>query len=273
MPRIFTDEQFADGTTIDGTRIDRALEDMVGRVNRVPHGDLKRRWLPIPFCFGYQPDPAEVIQYPFQLIKKDLDAAYILAPFPESVANKYWVKGVYMDDTMLNVAGAAAAQRPWWVWTHAWEFIKPVIVDDIFIFLMIDAEYDNTFAVGTSYLSDFHVVATVDSPFAREDRVENAVIFARHGFRMEAEAWSNRTLVPTAIMQPSHPAAAVAGHAPLDGIAVHGRNLNIPLHGNARLRLQIVLPKGDAQGTGWPEPSWAQQVYTGCLTVLEEVQP
>ncbi len=53
--RTLTDEQFSDGTTIDGTRIDDALGESVEHFNAVPHGNLSTRFTKTQYIFGHQP--------------------------------------------------------------------------------------------------------------------------------------------------------------------------------------------------------------------------
>ena len=53
--RKITDEQFSEKTTVDGTRIDNALTDMVDRVNNVEKGDISTRFVQKQHVFGYQP--------------------------------------------------------------------------------------------------------------------------------------------------------------------------------------------------------------------------
>ena len=53
--RTLTDEQFSDGTTIDGTRIDDALGESVEHFNNVPGGDVSTRLTKTQYIFGYQP--------------------------------------------------------------------------------------------------------------------------------------------------------------------------------------------------------------------------
>ena len=53
--RHTTDEQFSDGTTVDGNRIDRALGEMVGHFNDIPPGDVLSRFTESKYVFGYQP--------------------------------------------------------------------------------------------------------------------------------------------------------------------------------------------------------------------------
>ena len=67
--RTITDEQFSDGTTVDGSRIDKALEASVGHFNAIPGGDVSTRFVPTQFVFGYQPSgymaTPELIAAPF----------------------------------------------------------------------------------------------------------------------------------------------------------------------------------------------------------------
>lgn len=55
--RTLTDEQFTDGTTIDGSRIDNALDESVEHFNEVPSGDVSTRFTKTQYVFGYQPSP------------------------------------------------------------------------------------------------------------------------------------------------------------------------------------------------------------------------
>lgn len=52
--RKTTEEQFVDGSTIDGTRIDKAFSDTIGRLNAVPKADLKQMFVPRTFYSGWQ---------------------------------------------------------------------------------------------------------------------------------------------------------------------------------------------------------------------------
>ena len=47
-----TDEQFADGTTIDGSRIDKAMSDIVDHANNIPKGDMGRRFVQTQYVAG-----------------------------------------------------------------------------------------------------------------------------------------------------------------------------------------------------------------------------
>lgn len=57
--REITDEQFSKETTIDGSRIDAALDDTVSRFNALEQKDLTRRLVPCHYVWGWQPEPME----------------------------------------------------------------------------------------------------------------------------------------------------------------------------------------------------------------------
>jgi len=53
--RTITKEQFSDGTTIDGDRLDNALEDVEQRLNNIRKGDIRTRFTQQQYVFGYSP--------------------------------------------------------------------------------------------------------------------------------------------------------------------------------------------------------------------------
>ncbi len=55
--RTLTNEQFTDGTTVDASRIDNALDESLERFNKVPQGDVSTRFTKTQYIFGYQPAP------------------------------------------------------------------------------------------------------------------------------------------------------------------------------------------------------------------------
>lgn len=55
--RTLTDEQFSDGTTVDGSRLDNALDESVEHFNSIPEGDVSTRFTKTQYIFGYQPAP------------------------------------------------------------------------------------------------------------------------------------------------------------------------------------------------------------------------
>ena len=53
--RHVSEQQFADSTTIDGSRVEDALQDVEDHVNEVPEGDIKQRFMQTQIVAGYSP--------------------------------------------------------------------------------------------------------------------------------------------------------------------------------------------------------------------------
>lgn len=64
--RKATEEQFVDGSTIDGTRIDKAFSDTIGRLNAIPKADLKQMMVPRMFYSGWQTGHFDLNSFPNQ---------------------------------------------------------------------------------------------------------------------------------------------------------------------------------------------------------------
>tara|TARA_R110000824_G_scaffold23494_3_gene84114 strand:+ start:902 stop:2248 length:1347 start_codon:yes stop_codon:yes gene_type:complete len=61
--RHLTKEQFSEGTTIDGTRIDKAIEDIIEHQNEIPTGDMEARWMPTTYTLNFNPVMSHVRHY------------------------------------------------------------------------------------------------------------------------------------------------------------------------------------------------------------------
>ena len=57
--RHVTTQQFSDGTTIDGDRLEKALQDLQNYINNVPDGDFRQRWFQNQIVLKYLPYTAE----------------------------------------------------------------------------------------------------------------------------------------------------------------------------------------------------------------------
>ena len=53
--RHLTEEQFSEGTTIDGSRIDKAIDDIMDNHNNIQTGDMEARWMPNTITANWQP--------------------------------------------------------------------------------------------------------------------------------------------------------------------------------------------------------------------------
>lgn len=295
--REITDEQFADGTTVDGRRIDSAMEDIVERANSVKKKDLKRRWFQTQYVGGWS---APIIgtgtyqhHFPFLNMKNDSDSLFPGTSFPDDKAyNEYRLKGHSLFTKMLGGLPDNAKQ---YAVTNSFYFRKPVVITGCSLVLSsepsaggFDVAPVNDFQYGSSAsdlpsgyidkpLSDLYVGIVVDNPFLPEDRKLNSMVY--HRFDFDVDAWLMRT--PEVAGQPAFadmrpPFPGKKHHA----IYIDDQNLNIPLSRDSRARFAFGIP---TYGSGNAAGAWGQDVggtyrpfvsqyYSWTLTVLEGIQ-
>ena len=347
-PRTITKEQFSTGTTIDGDRLDNALDDVVERVNDIPYGDLRKRWVPTTYVAGWTPQSSFCLSsntpaptsgssasssggvygthhWPWlRVLNRREEVADgtegAAADDDTRVTNPYRLKGVGVPG--VQPFGAAEVSTTDWqpsalprgvqmAWTRSWFIENPSILDAIDLILEVD---DPSLALGEEVFSnnfafsalnqvpdgypdvsarDLVITAAVDSEFAREDRNVADVEVLRKGFVVGGDAFSTLSL-PTSQafgayqdMAPTVKSGA-ADKTPsctIKGPYIKLRNLNIPIHQNARLRIAVVIPSyllvdvlGAVERTsGWNPNNnsakypWMQQKIHMAVTMLEEV--
>tara|TARA_Y100001938_G_scaffold150600_1_gene242347 strand:- start:2974 stop:4023 length:1050 start_codon:yes stop_codon:yes gene_type:complete len=174
-PRTITKEQFSTGTTIDGDRIDNALDDVVERVNNISHGDIKKRWVPITYVAGWTPQSPATIEratpdptasgksydgevaamhhWPWLRVRNwynEVAAGTLGAAIDDDVTftNPYRLKGVgapgihpYGQATgavggEYTIAGNPVGEQ--YAWTRSWFLERPSILDSIDLVLEVD---------------------------------------------------------------------------------------------------------------------------------------
>ena len=345
--RHITDEQFSEKTTVDGSRIDRALQESVDHVNSIPPGDVLSRYTESRFAFGYQPvrhyatpsglgvgrgclttagDFYYAHHFPWLQIANNADLTLGEA---RDAQNPYTVKAVALESAghQYNVsnsgpvpyddpagtsdwpgdwadwaaAGTATGDEDYtttdgpdhgyqYAYTNAWNFNKPAIIDDLMITLSIDkalvsgnngAAFENPAGtVGTDVVS---VVLMVDNHFSQELRADSEIEIASSRYDLRGFKRSFVTVAPLLSVD-MLPSMGGTPTLPNKSVEIRWRDLNIPLHENARVRLSIVIPwqkdgvnpSGLTYVVGGAEKLTAPFFYCtfrGCMTVLEELEP
>lgn len=301
-PRHMTQEQFSEGTTIDGDRLDRALEEMVDHWNAIPKGDSRSLWVPTRYIQGYTPqDPDADAKHHFPWLDHCNDARQIAAGSTADITNPLREKG-YVAPGIEPMPDPSVARPPegspdnstHWQWTDAFAFRKPVIISDINLFLHVDHPVPNTTS-GRVFENDFlydypapegfltdddsedvAVLLAVDSVFKPEDRSLASQALIRRGFRVNREVlWQcatggNPRSWPIAFNDgapPDYPGG------PLYGIFIN-LHVNQPIPADSRVRVARVLPhySGSPAHGYFEENPWFHQYYSVGLTVLEEVE-
>jgi hypothetical protein len=294
-PRLVTKQQFAEGTTIDGSRIDDAMQDIVDRANSVPAGDFASRYMRTQYVSGWTPfhtNTNETHHFPWMPHVNNKTQVVGLSTDPPSGSfnNVERVKGIEapgikaeFGDEGINLIGHHQ------IWETSYFFHKPCIVEDIRLFILTshpDASgriYTTTFlyegSAPSGYSSgepteDLSIVFSVDDEFNREDRSKASVEAIRTGFQVPYKSVSqikipdaNNTGSPASMLPINHHDGAPYGvYVPMTG-------LNIPIHQNARGRLAVSIPYyATASVSSWPDTNpWQAGNFSLTMTVLEEI--
>ena len=268
--REITKEQFSDGTTIDGNRIDRAMGDVVGRVNHIQKKDMKRRWVQTQFVGGYTPqDPTSTggteISAPWLYGNNTSSLSLFDTTGTNGIEHQFRVKSSEVE-TVTNGEQI--------IMTNAFYFRKPVIITGISVCMFTDTEFVNTQAYTDDFGShvdgdpanDLVVNIEVDNPFLPENRALSSVVYHRGGFKVTSQNFRGIPAAPTVDMRPPHPGGYI------QGIFMDDQDLNIPLPRDARARMSVLIPYTTA--TGWLQGGgiWFGQYYSWTLTVLESTE-
>jgi len=345
-PRTLTKEQFSTGTTIDGDRIDNALDDVVERVNNIPYGDLRKRWVPTTYVAGWSPQSPACISsatpeptsgsnasqsggvygthhWPWLRVLNDhLNVAEgtegSLLSHDTKTTNRYRLKGVsvpgihpfgFAEITGSVYTPGATPRDQQFAWTRSWFIENPSILDAIDLILEVDHSalsgasevFENNFEFAANNQPegypdinsrDLVVTASVDSEFAREDRNMADIEVLRKGFVVKQDAFSALALPKDSGTSPGYaemtPATSNVGGSKAPASTVQGihlklRDLNIPIHQNARFRVSCVIPSYVSiintvtRTSGWNPNNfsakypWMQQKIHMAVTMLEEV--
>ena len=274
--REITKEQFSTGSTIDGRRIDKAMEDIVDRANSVEKRDLSRRFVQVQYCGGFTPNVG--------LTANDASLPFMPEINASPLENEYRVKGT------RRFSQSTYTQSHVYTATHF--FRKPVIIIGVNVNLMTGGtDFGNDFMYGEGAVSDLEkadnqysddvtISISVDNPFLPERRELNSEVYHRHGFALIGHKFNQSVTAAAVDMAPSAAPASSSNPIPaMAGIVIDDQDINIPLPRDSRVRFSVVIPdyssvSSDVSGWGEADGSlpWNSQVMSWTLTVLEGVE-
>jgi hypothetical protein len=305
--RVLTKEQFSDGTTIDGSRLDHAMEDTVSFWNKLPLGAIRTRWTMQQYVFGWQPQADDNLgpgtldhHMPWLRIRNTL-TQYIDGPPPttiDEVTNEYRLKGsrvVNIDDAGSPLTADGSRQ---YAWTLAFRRSRPRILHDVFLLLLVDSSlpftYTNFWTAGNpapedtgvgagEHLKDLVVQIAVASPFGQENRALDSLEWNMAEFDFEPFMTPARNVAISHVyddMLPPHHDDQ-DGHNKPYGLVLRRENLNIPIPQGAIVRASVVIPFYPGEDAcGWnsnrgnvsPYFCFGNQAINLALTFLEELE-
>jgi hypothetical protein len=265
--RIITTQQFSDGTTIDGNRIEQAMQQLEKMCDNVPTGNIKTRFTRSQIVLGWNP-----------ILDTDVAGYTHEHPWIEGLNNQFLPE--INDSNLYRLKGyhKEGLISKYYLWETSFTSSAPLIIDSLDLFLAQDAggtggsAYSLPGGASVPYtppeVSDIGLHITIDAPFIPEDRTQNDMELHRRDF--STNACLIRPLAFTAgssagRMRPDYPGGA------LSGWSISSPDLNIPMAPLSRIRFAIVIPLYSG-GTGladWGSQPWRTSVPSLTLTILE----
>ena len=261
--RVITNQQFSAGTTIDGNRIEDALQDVEQFVDRVPQEFVRTRFVENQIVSGFTPIPngATVREHPW--MQDDNGTGGV-----GQISNRYRLKGYGVTRTNLS---------SYYIWTQSLQFAEPVIIDAFHLVMAQDTGTSaaHVYKMGTSTypnyvppnVDDFELHITLDNLFTPDDRTQNTMEIHKHSFSGNSQLLRPYTTTPA----PTNDMLPAVNGGGLSGYSVNLTDLNIPLHPSARARFAVVIPDYSA-GTGldnWTSTPWSASVWSQTISILE----
>jgi len=261
--RTITKEQFSDGTTIDGNRIEQAMQELEEICDQVPGYYVKRRFVQNQITVGFSPFQ----QAPYNQQVPALSGGGFVTGVTTNVER--WKGYKILSQPIADVENVV-------FWETSFNVNNPAIVHALdCIMMQCTASPTPTYQLpgggSGSYVppivADVQLFMAVDAPFVVEDRSQSDVLIHKYG--MDMRAW---LITPdpktsfTVEMTPNYPGGAESGWAlTLD-------NLNLPLPAKSRVRVALGIPVYKAATTGfasWGANPWNTFVPSLTTTLLE----
>jgi hypothetical protein len=309
--RKITKEQFSEGTTIDGNRIEEAMDNIEERFNDIPKGDLRSRFVQTQYVLGFEPQvstsdaAAENLtnSIPFLIHKNSTASEAILQ---DDAADPVDLGSELVDGAEISIAPAGFPYNEFrqkgtdwlgsWVWSITHMFQKPVIIQDV---MWMMAGFDTAVSDYTLYPGTFRYGATppedqtanygaydasmvlqVASPYAPEDRRYDIKELAVHNRQNYSWLFNyldvEGTLPSYDDFRPNMDFKSTTD-MPLKGIMYRGQNINIPIPRDSKVTLYLSVPTFLANSPYTNNASSSvpgppnKQTQNVVITVLEEL--
>jgi hypothetical protein len=261
--RTITKQQFSDGTTIDGNRIEQALQELEDVCNKVPGYYVQRRFTQSQITVGFSPFQ----QAPYnQQVPALVGGGFVLG---ETTNIERWKGYKILSQPIADVEKVV-------FWETSFTVNNPCILHALdCVMMQCTAAAAPTYQLpggsGAIYappeVADVQLFAAVDAPFVGEDRSQSDVLIHKYG--MDMKSWLITPIARNAFtneMTPNYPGGAESGWAlTLD-------NLNLPIPNKSRVRIALGIPVYKAATTGighWGATPWKTFVPSLTATLLE----
>ena len=276
--RVFTDQQFSDGTTIDGNRLERAMQELEDRLDTVPDGDLRNRWTQTQIVAGWAPTvlapgAPTIGAHPYLRIYNYINEEFGTVGAANSDSqNRYRLKGTKVEHINITDFNTLSPDDDTqYAFTQSLIFSRPAIIHAFDVLMMQDTTTSSPAPAykfgGAAATPGIDIQISVDNPWAPEDRTQNDVELHVYNFDDTLQRFS---VAPTAATQDMTPAFRGGNN---DGVAITKNDLAIPIHQGARVRFSVTIPRYTSGTTAeyakWTATPWSSFAPSFVLTLLE----
>ena len=288
--RYITDEQFSDGTTVDGSRLEKALQQLQEWANEIPNGDIRNRWTQSQLVFRYLPPTAAsdtALATNTAVAGNIRHYPWLPAFNPQDSSNPMRVKGTKVPWTSAYTDPPPADEYTniQAVWQVSVFFESPTIIEGLDAVLLCDDpsasshvfnnvwQFDSsppTGATPNAYINDIQFTITSDNPFIPELQSGNSILFNRRNFSAKNSIMSPAGS-PAVFADMNPPLSSdLGGNAPHLSLSLNEPGLFIPIPAFTRIKLSVVIP--NYSQAPWTNTPWRTFNPTLTLTILEGLE-
>ena len=273
--RKITNQQFSEGTTVDGDRLDAALQNTEDRINHVPPGDVGTRYTQTQVVAGWTAlqTVANKNQAPwlrFQNSGSDRRGV-------GTIAHPFRVKGTTTE--LYGAAWTAPGNSTIWVWTTSMYFESPCVVDAID---MMWSTYALSYATNVNPQLSFgspgsgfrtggiQCTISVADPQATEQPIRNSLAVQLRKVYMGAETMGTDSAVYAAGVDDMLP-TSIAPQNPLD-LWFQRKNMQVHIPANSRVSFVVALDGTQGAVAPLDPQSYMRGAPNLVVTLLEPVE-
>ena len=266
--RDVTNQQFSEGTTIDGNRIEDGMQDVERFLDKVPQEFVRRRFVENQIVSGFSPVPAGAVVREHPWMEDDNGSG-------TNITNRYRLKGY--DVTRVGLVS-------YYIWSQSVQFGRPVIIDSFNLITAQDfgtgtgSAHPHVYKMGASAypnyvppnVDDFELHITLDNIHTPDDRTQNSMEIHKHSFSGRSHLF--RPYCTVGNVTPVNDMMPQINGGGLTGYSVTIPDLNIPLHANSRARFAVVIPYytgGSPGANNWTVTPWSTSVWSQSIGILE----
>jgi len=273
--RKITNQQFSEGTTVDGDRLDAALQNTENHINHIPSGDVGTRYTQTQVVAGWTAlqTVANKNQAPWLRFQNtDSDRHGI-----GTIAHPFRVKGTTTEN--IGAAWTAPGDPTIWIWTTSMYFESPCVVDAIdMMWQTYAASYNTNVNPQLSFVGaapDFltggiQCTVSVADPQATEQPIRNSLVVQLRKVYMGAETVGTDPAVYAGGVDDMLPVSLTAQN-PID-LWFQRKNMQVHIPANSRVSFVVALDGTQLGGAPLDWQSYMRGAPNLVVTLLEPVE-